>query len=105
VLQFSAWKTRHLCCCRDAGANGRTLAADAGTAWRHGVALGRHCCCCCAGLTAILLVTGLMELRAMAAVTAAITAERLAGERVARAIGAIVVGIGLCLIVRAARLV
>jgi predicted metal-binding membrane protein len=47
-----------------------------------------------------------MDLRAMAAVTAAITIERLApaGERVARAIGAVVVGAGLLLIVRAAGL-
>jgi hypothetical protein len=47
-----------------------------------------------------------MDLRAMAAVTAAITAERLApaGEHVARAVGAIVVGAGLLLIVRAVRL-
>jgi hypothetical protein len=44
-----------------------------------------------------------MDLRAMAAVTAAITVERLApaGERVARAIGAVVVGTGWLLIARA----
>jgi predicted metal-binding membrane protein len=43
---------------------------------------------------AILLVIGVMDLRAMAFVGAAITAERLApaGERVARAIGAVAVG-------------
>jgi hypothetical protein len=40
---------------------------------------------------AILLVVGVMDLRAMATVAAAITLERLApaGERVARAIGAV----------------
>jgi len=45
-----------------------------------------------------------MDLRAMAVVTAAITAERLApaGERVARTIGIVVVGVGLLLIARAA---
>jgi len=45
---------------------------------------------------AILLVIGIMDLRAMAVVAAAITLERLApaGERVARAIGAVVVGQG-----------
>ena len=42
-------------------------AADAGTAWRHGLRLGLHCSHCCAGLTAILLVIGVMDLRAMAA--------------------------------------
>jgi predicted metal-binding membrane protein len=47
-----------------------------------------------------------MDLRAMAVVTAAITVERHApaGERVARAIGAVVVGAGLLLIARAAGL-
>jgi predicted metal-binding membrane protein len=52
---------------------------------------------------AILLVIGVMDLGAMAVVGAAITAERLspAGERVARAIGALVVGAGLILIARA----
>jgi hypothetical protein len=47
-----------------------------------------------------------MDLRPMAVVTAAITVERLspAGERVARAIGAVVVGAGLFLIARAAGL-
>jgi predicted metal-binding membrane protein len=55
---------------------------------------------------AILLVTGIMDLRAMAVVTAAITAERFAqsGERVARVIGTAVVGAGLFLIARAAGL-
>jgi hypothetical protein len=45
-----------------------------------------------------------MDLRAMAVVAAAITAERVApaGERVARAIGAAAAGAGLLLIARAA---
>ncbi len=86
ALQFTAWKARHLACCREAPGRGRTLPADAGTAWRHGLRLGLHCSTCCAGLTAILLVIGVMDLRVMAVVTAAITAERLApaGERVAQ---------------------
>jgi predicted metal-binding membrane protein len=52
---------------------------------RHGVGLGLHCSACCGNLIAILLVIGVMDLRAMAVVTAAITWERLApsGERVA----------------------
>ena len=65
-----------------------------------------HCSCCCGGLMAILLVIGVMDLRAMAVIAAAITVERLApaGERVARAIGTVVVGAGLLLIGRAAGL-
>ena len=106
ALQFSAWKARHLACCREAPGRGRILPADAGTAWRHGLCLGLHCSHCCAGLMATLLVIGVMDLRAMAVVAAAITVERLAraGERVARAIGAVVVGAGLFLIARAAGL-
>jgi hypothetical protein len=42
---------------------GRTLRADAGTAWRHGLSLGLHCSYSCADLTAILLVIGVMDLR------------------------------------------
>jgi predicted metal-binding membrane protein len=79
---------------------------DAGAAWRHGLRLGLDCSTCCAGLTAILLAVGVMDLRAMAVVTAAITVERLApaGGRIARAIGAVVVGAGFFLIVQAAGL-
>jgi predicted metal-binding membrane protein len=105
-LQFAAWKTRHLACCREAPGRGRTLPGDAGTAWRHGLRLALHCSHCCAGPMAILLVIGVMSLRAMAVVAAAITVERLApaSERVARVIGAVVVGAGLFLIARAAGL-
>jgi predicted metal-binding membrane protein len=105
-LQLTAWKARHLACCREAPGRGSTLAADAVTAWRHGLRLGLHCSQCCAGLIVILLVTGVMDLRVMAVVMAAITVERLApaGERLARTIGAIVVGAGVFLIARAAGL-
>jgi len=122
ALQFTAWKARHLACCREASGGetslkrppaaesgsgrGRAVPADAGAAWRLGLRLGLHCSCCCGGLMALLLVIGVMDLRAMAVVAAAITSERLApaGERVARAIGAVVVGAGLFLIGRAAGL-
>src|SRR5207253_7008550 len=106
ALQFTAWKAYHLACCGEASGRGRTVQADAGTAWRHGLRLGLHCSYCCFGLMAILLVIGVMDLRAMAVVAAAIAVERLApaGERVARAIGAVGVGAGLVLIARAAGL-
>src|SRR2546426_104249 len=105
-LQLTAWKARHLAYCREAPGRSGTLPADAGTAWRHGMRLGLHCSNCSAGLMAILLVIGVMDLRAMAVVAAAITVERLApaGERVARATGAVAVGAGLFLIARAAGL-
>ena len=100
AIQFSVWKMRHLARCREAPGRGRPLPADSGTAWRHGLRFGGHCVQSCAGLTAILLVVGIMDLRAMAVVTACITAERVApaGERIARIIGAIATGAGLVLI-------
>jgi len=99
-LQFTRWKAHHLACCRDVPGNGPTNAA---TAFRHGLRFGLHCSHCCAGLMAILLVVGVMDLRTMALVAAAITAERLSpdGEGVAHAIGAAAVGAGLLLIGRA----
>ncbi len=106
ALQFTQWKARCLACCREAPGRGRTLPANAGAAWRHGLILGLNCCSCCAGLTAILLVIGVMDLRAMAVVTAAITVERLApaGEPIARATGVVAVAAGLFLIAQAAGL-
>ena len=106
VLQFSAWKARCLACCREMPGRGRASRADDGTAWRHGLRLGLHCGSCCAGLTAVLLAMGVMDLRAMAIVAAAISAERLApaGERIARVTGAVLVGAGLFLIARVAGL-
>jgi predicted metal-binding membrane protein len=104
ALQFSAWKARHLACCRETPGRWRTLRADAGTAWRHGLRLGLHCSQCCVGPMGILLVIGVMDLRAMLLVAAAITVERLApaGERIARLIGAVFVGTGVFLAARAA---
>ena len=102
VLQLTPWKARHLARCREAPRR-RPLPADAATAWRLGLRLGRHCIYSCAGLTAVLLVMGVMDVRVMVVVTAAITAERLApaGEAVARAVGVVAVEAGALLITRA----
>jgi predicted metal-binding membrane protein len=104
AFQFTSCKARHLACCRPASRHALPLRANAATAWRHGVALGFQCVQACAGLTAILLVIGVMDLRAMAVVTAIITAERLApaGERIAWAAGAVSVATGVYLMGRAA---
>ncbi len=87
AVQFSAWKSRHLACCSEMPR--RTLPTNTATALRHGVRLGVHCIQCCASLLAVLLVVGVMDLRAMLLVTASLTAERLApsGDRIARRIG------------------
>jgi predicted metal-binding membrane protein len=106
ALQFTAWKAHHLACCRGTPGSGHTSPADGGTAWRYGLRLGLHCCYCCAGLMAILLVIGVMDLRAMAVVAVAISAERLApaDASVARPIGAVGIGAGALLMARAAGL-
>ena len=103
VLQLSAWKSRQLDCCRRSTGRGEVLRADVRTAWNQGLQLGIRCNYCCAGLTATLLVSGVMDLRAMAMVTAAISLERLAprGARHARGIGAALIATGLVVIVRA----
>ncbi|CAJ0893172.1 hypothetical protein R20233_03718 [Ralstonia sp. LMG 32965] len=95
ALQFSAWKARQLARCR-------ALPAPERAAWRFGLRLGLRCAGSCAGLTAILLVIGVMDLRAMVAVSAAITLERLApeGQRMVRYVGAVAIGAGLLLMLR-----
>jgi predicted metal-binding membrane protein len=104
AYQFTAWKAHYLACCRETPGPTHMLLADAGSAWRYGLRLGLHCACSCAGLTLVLLVFGVMDLRAMVLATAAITAERLApaGERVARVTGGLLIGTGLFVIARAA---
>lgn len=108
VLQLTRWKARHLACCRNDAcreppACEHALPANAFGAWRRGLRLGLHCSQCCAGLTAALLVTGIMSWPGMLAATVAINLERLApaGERIARMVGAVVIGAGLLLSARA----
>jgi predicted metal-binding membrane protein len=69
----------------------------------EGMRLGLNCIACCAGLTAVLLVNGVMDLRTMALVTLAISAERLAPapERVAQVIGVVVIVLGLSMLAHA----
>ena len=102
-LQLTTWKWRRAAF-SEAPERILTLSADARTAWRHGLRLGLQCGHCCVGLMVIPLVIGIMDLRVMAVVTAAITAERLAPPRlrVAQAVGTVVAGAGLLMIGRAA---
>jgi predicted metal-binding membrane protein len=102
VVQFSGWKMRSLACCRAMPVRDSKLPDDTRTALRHGMKLGLHCSHSCANLTAILLAGGVMDLRLMALVTAAITAERIApdGERVAKATGIGIIAIGTILAAR-----
>jgi len=106
VLQRTGWKARYLALCRGAPGRGTPLGAEPGAAWRYGLCLGLHCVRSCAGLTAVVLGLGVMDVRVMAAVTAAITAEHLApaGVRFARITGALGIGLGLLLTGRASGL-
>ncbi len=111
ALQLTRWKARHLACCRGGSCRQslgdvHTVPADPFTALRHGMRLGLHCSQCCAGLTAVLLVSGIMDVPAMVGVTACITLERLApaGERIARAIGVVMIAAGAFMTLQAAAL-
>lgn len=99
AFRLTTWNARRVAFCWEPRGSGRARSSDAGSAWRYGVWLGVHCGYSCAGLMAILLVVGVMDLRVMAVVTAAITAERLApsGVRVAQSIAIVIVGAGLLL--------
>lgn len=111
ALQFTRWRAHHLDCCREfcgrRSLEGRPRSpVGACGALRYGVGLGLHCAQCCVGLTAALLVTGIMDMPGMLAATAAITLERLApaGRRIPQLIGTLVVGTGVFLIGRASGL-
>jgi predicted metal-binding membrane protein len=100
LLQFTGWKARLLACCRAVPTQDAPLRDGAVAALGYGLRLGRHCIGCCAGATAVLFALGWMDLRVMAAVTAAITAERLmpGGIVAMRAVGGIAVVVGAILL-------
>jgi predicted metal-binding membrane protein len=101
-IQFTAWKLREVAHCRNLPAGG-SLSPDIRSAWQHGFRLGVHCSLCCSGLMVVLLVNGVMSLRAMGMVAAAITIERFAPrpEPAARLTGVIVIAAGVVVIARA----
>jgi predicted metal-binding membrane protein len=100
LLQFSGWKAQQLACCRQAAGCSSKMPASVSAAWLLGLRFGLNCSQCCFGLIIILLVIGVMDLRMMAIVGAAITAERLApvGVPVAQTTGTLVAAAGLFLI-------
>jgi predicted metal-binding membrane protein len=103
-LQLTDWKARQLCRCRAAApAFRQELNHGTRRAWAHGIRLGTDCALCCSGLMASLLVTGVMNLGAMALLTVAITAERLfpQAERAARGVGLLIIATGVFMIGRA----
>ncbi len=93
--QFTGWKLRRLASCHHADDCCRP-SSNYRDAWRDGARLGGQCVQCCAGLTLVLLVIGVMDLLAMAAVSVAINAERLLPWKpvVARMTGAMLLATG-----------
>jgi predicted metal-binding membrane protein len=104
ALQFGAWKSHPPACCVAVEAERSRFNVSFRADWLQGVHLGLLCSRYCANLMAILLLIGIMDLPAMALLTAALAAERLlpAGTRVSRIIGVMVIWIGLFLTARAA---
>jgi predicted metal-binding membrane protein len=97
-LQLTAWKVGQLEHCLDRPAS--VMTPGARNAWRHGLQLGLHCSLCCLGFIMVLLATGVMDLGIMAAVTVAITAERLAPnpKYISRGLGVLALVIGFVVI-------
>ena len=97
LLQRSRWKARRLRRCAQACVDAAPCAGSFAAAWRGGRRLGIDCGLSCVPPMAVLLVSGVMDLRMMALTTAAITAERVApaGERIARLTGTVAVLAGL----------
>lgn len=101
TLQCSRWKAKQLVRCRQACVTQHSASVRALAAWRDGFRLGGHCSLNCAAPMAILLVAGLMDVRAMLLITVAITAERIApaGARIARLTGVLALVAGFAMLV------
>jgi predicted metal-binding membrane protein len=77
VLQLSRWKASALSDCRNPACCALGHRPGPREAWRDGLRFGAHCLRCCGPAMLVLLATGVMNVVAMAAVTVAITLERL----------------------------
>jgi predicted metal-binding membrane protein len=101
-LQFTTWKARQLALCREGSGRGCPSTPSVPGAWRHGLELGVRCSLCSGSLMLVLFAIGMMDVVAMAAVTLAISAERLAPAplRVARVTGVALIVVGMLTIAR-----
>ncbi|PMS15037.1 hypothetical protein C0Z18_28840 [Trinickia dabaoshanensis] len=103
AVQFTPWKMTQIACCRyDHACESPSVVAPVAACKRGGRAALRDGYCC-GNLMAVLLVAGVMNLPAMAGLTAAMSIERLAPAdgRAAYGIGAIVSSIGVYMAARA----
>jgi predicted metal-binding membrane protein len=106
-FQLSVWKDRELGRCRSTPGDWPALSSDPWGAWIYGLRLGAHCILCCLGYTVALFAAGVMDLRAMALVTAAITVERFAPRPKVAAVatGLLLLAAGGLAIGKAARII
>ena len=106
VMQFTPWKQHSLAFCASSFAHGPAGAKAIGAvaACKRGLALTIRDGYGCANLMAVLFAVGITDSRAMAAITVAMSLERLAPARlrVARCIGVTVVAMGMWMVGRAA---
>jgi predicted metal-binding membrane protein len=102
VVQFTAWKARSLACWQRQNGGAFVFPTNERAAWRQGVCLAIECGRSSANLMLVLMVVGVMDVRAMVGVTTAITIERLApgSWRVAPVTGVFVVFAGVLQMVR-----
>jgi predicted metal-binding membrane protein len=103
LVQLTPWKRRQLERCRRSNECPTPRATGLAGASRHGLTYGVHCSLCCVGYMTLLLVMGMMQPVAIAAVGAAITVERVATRPapVARATGIAMCAVGMFLVSRA----
>ena len=98
IFQMTEWKLGQLARCR-AVTSCATGTPGGLSAWAQGLHLGLCCLRCNANLMLVQLLAGVMDLRFMALLTLAVSAERLAPapRMVARAVGATIVIAGVAL--------
>ena len=104
AVQFTSWKAGRIACCRCGHVDDLQEAIVPGMMFKRAFRLALQEGCCCANLMAVLLILGVMDLRAMVGITAAMLVERVApaDNRAVRGIGVVVVSIGMYTAARAA---
>jgi predicted metal-binding membrane protein len=100
LFQMTAWKAKYLNHCRASLCDSLKYPKTTGKAFRYGIGLGVNCFKCCLGQMSLLLVLGVMDLRVMGIIMAAVLIERLApqGERLAKCTGSVSLAIGVLLL-------
>jgi len=107
AFQFTRWKISRLShCCNPLNCGASPAKGTRQAAIQQGIRFGRSCVICCSGFMVGLLVLGMMNLYVIATMTMMIALERLSPrhEMVARVFGIGLIGLGLFLIARAAKL-